>query len=259
MQNALLVGLSRQMALSHELDIVANNIANIDTSGFKADSAAFSEFLMPGARDNEFASGKDRRISFVQDHASWVDFSPGALQRTGNPLEVAVDGKGFFAVQTPRGLRYTRNGAFAINATGQLVTSEGDQVLGTAGPITFQPTDRDITISATGLITARDGTGTTDAPRGTLQIASFDQPQRLQKDGASTFMAPAGVNAGPPPANTQIVQGAVEKSNVRAVVEMARMIQITRSYADIAAILEQQGDMKRNSLQQLSQAASSSN
>ena len=111
MQNALLVGLSRQMSLSHQIDIIANNIANIDTTGFKSDSAAFSEYLGSGASDGDFA-GKDRRVSFVQDHGTWIDFSPGAMQRTGDPLDVAIDGKGYFAVQTPRGQRYTRNGAF---------------------------------------------------------------------------------------------------------------------------------------------------
>jgi flagellar basal-body rod protein FlgF len=258
MENALLVGLSRQMSLSRELDIVANNIANIDTTGFKADNAAFSEFLMPGARDNEFAAGKDRRISFVEDRASWIDLSPGAMQHTGNPLDVAVDGKGYLVVQTPRGQRYTRNGALAISATGELVTSDGDQVLGTSGPITFQVTDHDVSIGPSGVVTVRDGAGTTSAPRGQLQIIGFDQPQRLQKDGGSTFVAPAGVNAGPAPQGTRLVQGALEKSNVRAIVEMARMIEITRSYSDIAAILQQQGDMRKNSLQQLSQAPSSS-
>jgi flagellar basal-body rod protein FlgF len=258
MENALLVGLSRQMALSRELDVVANNIANIDTTGFKSDNAAFSEFLMPGARDNEFVAGKDRRISFVQDRATWVDLSPGALQHTGNPLDVAIDGKGYLVVQTPRGQRYTRNGALSINGTGQLVTSDGDQVLGTGGPITLQNTDHDVIISPSGIVTARDGSGTTSAQRGQLQLVNFDQPQRLQKDAGSTFLAPAGVNPGPAPQNTRVVQGAVEKSNVNAVVEMARMIQLTRSYSDIAAILQQQGDLRKNSLQQLSQAPSSS-
>ncbi len=256
MENALLVGLSRQMALGRELDIVANNIANIETTGFKADRAAFSEFLMPGARDGQF-SGNDRRISFVQDRASWIDLSPGALEHTGNPLDVAVDGKAYLVVQTPRGQRYTRNGALTINASGQLVTSEGYQVLGTGGPITFQATDHDVIISPNGIITVRGGAGTADAPRGQLQLAGFDQPQLLQKDGSSTFMAPAGVNAGPPPQGTRVVQGAVEKSNVRAIAEMARMIEITRSYSDIAAILQQQGDQRRNALQQLSQAPTS--
>ena len=190
MQNALLVGLSRQMSLSNELDVVANNIANIDTTGFKANKSAFIEFLMPGARDNEFATGKDRRISFVEDRATWVDFSPGAMQRTGNPLDVAIDGKGYLVVQTPRGQRYTRNGALGINAAGELVTSTGDQVLGTNGPIIFQPTDRDIVISPTGIISVRDSAGTNSAQRSQLQLVSFDQQQKLQKDGASTFLAP---------------------------------------------------------------------
>lgn len=258
MQNALLVGLSRQMSLSHELDVIANNIANTDTTGFKADNAAFTEFLMPGARDNEFAAGKDRRISFVEDRATWIDFSPGAMQRTGNPLDVAIDGKGYLVVQTPRGQRYTRNGALSINAAGQLVTTTGDQALGTAGPITFQPTDRDVIISPSGVVSARDGAGTTSAQRGQLQLVSFDKPQQLQKDGAATFLAPASVNSSPAPQGTRVVQGAIEKSNVRPILEMARMIEITRSYSDIAAILQQQGDLRRNSLQQLAQAPSSS-
>ncbi len=257
MENALLVGLSRQMALSHELDVVANNIANIDTTGYKSDRAAFGEYLMPGAADQQF-SGRDRRVNFVQDRATWIDYSPGGITRTGDPLNVAIDGKGYFVVQTPRGQRFTRNGAFSVDATGQLVTSEGYQVQGDAGPITFQPTDHDIIISPSGIITVHEGASTTDAPRGKLQIANFAQPQRLQKDGSSTFTAPNGVNPDPAPANTRVVQGAVEKSNVNPVAEMARMIQITRSYSDIAAILQQQGDQRRNALQQLSQLPTSS-
>ena len=257
MENALLIGLSRQMALGRELDVIANNIANIDSTGYKADNSSFSEILMPGARANEF-SGKDRRVSFVQDRANWIDLSPGAIERTGNPLDVAVDGKGFLVVQTPAGQRYTRNGAFSINATGGLVTAEGYQVIGTGGPITFQTGDHDVAISPTGIITVREGTSTADSPRGQLQIVSFAQPQALQKDGGATFVAPTGVNPDPAPPNTRIVQGAVEKSNVRGVVEMARMIEITRSYSDIASILQQEGDLRRNALQQLSQAPSSS-
>ena len=258
MENTLLVGLSRQMALSRELDIVANNIANVDTDGYKADNAAFAEYLMPGARDNNFV-GNDRRIAFVEDRASWIDLSQGPIQHTGNPLDVAIDGKGYLVVQTPRGPRYTRNGSLAIGANGQLVDSEGDPVLGTSGPITFQVTDHDVTISPSGIVTVREGASNADAPRGQLQIVGFDRPQLLQKDGNSNFMAPTGVNAGPTPQGTRVVQGAVEKSNVRAVVEMTRMIQITRSYSDIAALLQQESDQRRNALQQLSQAPSSSN
>jgi flagellar basal-body rod protein FlgF len=256
MQNALLVGLSRQMALSRELDVVSNNIANIDTTGYKADNAAFTEYLMPGARDGEFR-GRDQRLSFVEDRATWIDLSPGSIQHTGNPLDVAIDGRGYLVVQTPRGQRYTRAGSLSINAAGQLVTAGGDQVIGNGGPITFQQGDRDVAISPSGIITVREGNGTASATRGALQIVTFDQTQRLQKDGDSTFMAPAGVNPVPATPATQVVQGALEKSNVRAVVEMARMIEITRSYSDIATILQQQGDLKKNSLQQLAQAPSS--
>ncbi len=257
MENALLIGLSRQMALSHELDVVANNIANIDTTGYKSDRQSFIEYLMPGAANEQF-TGRDRRMSFVEDRATWIDYSPGALTRTGDPLNVAIDGKGYFVVQTPRGQRYTRNGAFSTDATGTLVTSDGYQVLGDGGPITFQPNDHNVTISESGIITVQEGASTVEAPRGRLQLADFARPQLLQKDGSSTFLAPNGVNADPAPAGTRVVQGTVEKSNVNAIAEMARMIQITRSYSDIANILQQQGDQRRNALQQLSQPPASS-
>jgi flagellar basal-body rod protein FlgF len=257
MENALLVGLSRQTALTHELDIIANNVANIDTTGFKADNALFSQYLMPRASDQQF-TGNDRRVDFVQDRASWIDMSPGAVQHTGNPLDVAVDGNAFLAGQTARGTRYTRNGALAINSAGQLVTSGGDQVLGDGGPITFQPTDNDVVISSSGIITVREGNSTADSPRGKLQLVTFDQPQRLQKDSGSTFLAPNGVNPNPAPAGVGVVQGAIEKSNVNGVGEMARLIELTRSYTDIANILQQQSDQRRNALSQLSQTPTSS-
>ena len=179
------------------------------------------------------------------------------MQRTGDPLDAAIDGEGYFVVQTPRGQRYTRNGAFGLNATGQLVTSSGDVVLGTTGPINFQPTDHDIIISTTG-VSARDGSGTLSVQRGQLQLVDFDNAQQLQKDGASTFQAAPNANQKPIAPGTRIVQGSIEKSNVRPILEMTRMIEITRSYSDIAAILQQQGDLRRNSLQQLSQAAGTS-
>jgi flagellar basal-body rod protein FlgF len=256
MENALLVGLSRQLALSHELDIVANNIANIDTTGYKADNTLFTQYLMRNAKDEQF-TGSDRQVDFVQDRATWIDFSPGAVQHTGNPLDVAIDGNAYLAVQTPRGVRYTRNGALQINGTGQLVTSDGYPVLGDNGAITFQSTDHDVVISPTGIITVREGNSPVEAPRGRLQIAAFDQPGRLQKDGGSTFAPPNGVNPVAPPLGTRVVQGAIEKSNVNAVAEISRMIQITQSYADIANVLQQQSDQRKNALTQLSQAPAS--
>ncbi len=257
MENALLIGLSRQMALSHELDIIANNVANIETTGYKADNAVFGDYLMPRASDQNF-NGADRVLNYVQDRTSWINMAPGAIERTGNPLDVAIDGNAYLVVQTQRGQRYTRNGALQINSNGQLVTDNGDLVLGQNGPITFQNTDHDINISEIGIITVREGNSTIDAPRGTLQLASFDNPQVLQKDGGSTFMAPAGVNPNPAPANARVVQGEIEKSNVNGVAEISRLIQITRSYTDIANVLSQENDLRRNALSQLSQTPTTS-
>ncbi len=250
MQNALLVGLSRQVALGRELDVVANNIANLNTTGFKADGAVFEEFISPTARLDNFM-GADKRVSFVQDRATWLDMSQGPLERTGNSLDVAIDGRGFLAVQTPRGERYTRNGAMQINNNGELVTSEGYQVLGESGPITFQPKDRNVTISPDGTISVREGNNaTTELQRGQLRVVKFDQAGRLQKDGSSTFLAPANVT---PQADktSRVIQGTIEKSNVRSVMEMTRMIEVTRSYTQIAALLSQSADLQRTAIEKL--------
>jgi len=249
-QNTLLIGLSRQVALGRELDVVANNIANINTSGFKTDGSVFEEYIGPTARAGDM-TGPDSRISFVRDRATWIDMGQGSIDRTGNPLDIAIDGRGFIAVQTPKGERYTRNGALQVNASGELVTTEGYQVLGESGPITLQPKDRDITISEDGSISVREGTSArTEALRGKLRLVSFAQQGVLQKDGAGTFMAPAGIT---PNTETQsrILQGAVEKSNVRAVIEMTRMIEVTRSYTHVANMLAQQTELQQTAINKL--------
>src|SRR5581483_10849333 len=151
MENTLLVGLSRQMILDRQLDVVANNIANVNTNGYKADHMLFEQYLTSGAHEDNF-KGSDRRVSYVQDRGTFHDMAAGALEQTGNPLDVAISGNGFLTVQAPGGERYTRDGNLQLNATGQLVTANGDPVLGNSGPIVFQPTDHDIVISADGTI-----------------------------------------------------------------------------------------------------------
>lgn len=250
MQNALLVGLSRQMALSRELDVVANNIANIDTTGYKADGSLFEEFLGSAARSSQ----NDGRVSFVLDRGVWHDMNQGPMQRTANPLDVAIDGDGFLVVQTPQGERYTRNGSLQINATGQLVTNDGNPVLGDAGPITFQRTDRQISISRDGTISVREGSSNADSARGKIRLVAFDNKQQLRKDGSGTFTAADGT--APHPATTAgLQQGSIEKSNVRGVVEMSRMIEITRSYTQIATMLQQQGDQSTQAIDKLADVA----
>ena len=105
MENTLLVGLSRKVTLERQMDVIANNVANINTNGFKADRSLFEEFLTSRAHEDNFA-GRDRRVSFVQDRGTFKDFAQGASELTKNPLDVAIDGAGFLVVQTPAGERY---------------------------------------------------------------------------------------------------------------------------------------------------------
>ena len=251
MENSGLVGLSGQIALQRELDVIANNIANINTTGYKSDNSVFQEHLMPVARANQFR-GNDRAVSFVQDRATWIDFSQGAIDQTGNPLDVSLSAGAFLTVQTPRGERYTRNGALQINSQGQLVTSEGLPVVGENGPIVFQPSDREISITTDGTVSVREGQNTTDTTRGKLRLASFAQPQLLQKDGTSTYTAPNGV-APQVPENVRVNQGTIEKSNVKSVIAMTRMIEVTRAYTQIASMLQSQSDMRKSAIDRLSE------
>ncbi len=251
MENSALVGLSGQIALQRELDVIANNIANINTTGYKSDNSVFQEHLMPVARANQFR-GNDRALSFVQDRATWIDFGQGPLEQTNNPLDVSISGNAFLTVQTQAGAeRYTRNGALQINAQGQLVTSEGLTVVGQNGPIVFQPTDREISISLDGTISVREGQNTTDTQRGKLKLASFDQPQLLQKDGTSTYMAPNGIAPQVPGNNIRVNQGTIEKSNVKSIMEMTRLIEVQRAYTQIASMLQSHSDMRKSAVDKL--------
>ena len=246
MQNTLLVGLSRQVALARELDVVANNIANINTTGYKTDGSLFEEYLASPARADQSGA----RVSFVRDRGTWHDLSQGTTEKTGNPLDVAIDGDAFLVVQTPRGERYTRNGSLQINSTGQLVTSDGNPVLGEGGPIAFQPTDKGISIGSDGTITVQEGNSKVDSARGTLKLVSFANAQNLQKDVGSSFTVTNGEQ--PQPAKSaRLIQGSIEKSNVRGVVEMSRMIEITRTYSQVASILQQQHDLSQSAVDKL--------
>jgi flagellar basal-body rod protein FlgF/flagellar basal-body rod protein FlgG len=257
MENMLLVGLSRQMTLERQIDVVANNVANTNTNGFKADKPLFQEYLASNASEDEF-SRADRRVSFVVDRGTYRDFSQGATEETKNPLDVAIDGNGFLVVQTAGGERYTRNGALQINAQGQLITADGNLVLGDNGPITFQNTDHDVSITPDGRVTVIEGVSAnnSETTRGTLRLASFAQPRLLQKEGNNLFSAPAGV-AATPDTTSQFKQGAIEKSNVHAVVEITRMIQISRAYQQMATLLQQQSELHKQAIQQLAQVPNS--
>jgi flagellar basal-body rod protein FlgF len=248
MQNTLLVGLSRQVVLERQLDVVANNVANVNTSGFKADRSLFQEYLATGAHEDNFAS-PDRRVSFVQDRVTFHDFSAGPTLETKNPLDVAIDGTGFLVVQTPAGERYTRDGGLQINNQGQLVNASGYQVMGNSGPIVFQPTDHDINIAVDGNVTVQEGISHTDSVRGKLRMVSFAQAQQLLKEGSNLYSA--GTTAAAPDTASRLRQGYIEKSNVNSVTEMSRMIEITRTYTQIATMLQAQSDLHKSAIEKL--------
>ena len=249
MENTLLVGLSRQMVLERQMDVVANNVANVNTNGYKADRSMFQEYLASGAHEDNFLAS-DRRVSYVQDRATFHDFSQGAAEETKNPLDVAINGGGFLVVQTPAGERYTRDGALQINNQGQLVTAGGNPVLGNSGPIVFQPTDKQVSIASDGNVTVLEGASRIDSVRGKLRVVSFAQAQNLQKEGFNLYSAGAGI-AAQPDTTSKLRQGFVEKSNVNSVAEMSRMIEVTRTYTQIANMLQQQSDLHKSAIEKL--------
>ncbi|MBS4082275.1 MAG: flagellar basal-body rod protein FlgF [Rhizobiales bacterium] len=251
MDNALLVGLSRQVALRRELDVIANNIANLNTTGFKGESVMFEQYLDPTARHDYFPSG-DRRIAFVLDRATLQDFSQGPLQRTNAPLDIAIDGPGFFTIQTPNGERYTRAGNFHLNPQGQLVTNNGQPVLGTGGPITLEPTDTNIAIAADGTVSATDVAGQT-GERGKLRLVTFANPAQLSAQGEGLWMAPQSLTPQAATGTTRAVQGALEKSNVSAVREMNRMIEVTRTYTNISNMQQRTDELRRRAIERLAE------
>ena len=134
MENAQLIALSRQVALQRQMDVVANNMANLNTTGFKGESLQFEDYLMPVDAGVDFGWG-DELLHYTQDWGTTHDLTPGAIAQTGNPLDVALQGEGYLTILTPAGERYTRNGALTLNNAGELVTQDGYQVAGDGGPI----------------------------------------------------------------------------------------------------------------------------
>lgn len=249
MQNALLIGLSRQMTLERQMDVIANNVANANTNGFKADHSLFEEYLNSNAHEDNFV-GSDRRVSYVQDRGTYRDVGQGPMEATNNPLDMAISGNAFFAVQANGAERYTRDGKFALSSTGQLITSDGNLVLGTSGPIVFQPTDHDINVAPDGTVTVLEGTAKADSIRGKIRMVTFDDPAKLTKLGANLYGA-GSANQQQADAKSTLQQGYIEKSNVNSVGEMSRMVEVMRSYTAIANLLQQQSDLHKSAIEKL--------
>ena len=155
MDNSLLVSLSQQLAAYRSMDVIANNLANVSTPGFKREAAKFEEFITR-VRPSESQTGP-QSVSFVKDAGIMRDISDGEMQHTGATFDMAISGSGFFVVQTPQGERFTRNGHFTLDAGGQVTTSDGNPVQGDGGAITITPDDGIVNIGADGTVSGKTG------------------------------------------------------------------------------------------------------
>jgi flagellar basal-body rod protein FlgF len=245
MENALLIGLSRQVALARELDVVANNVANVDTAGFKRRSTVFQEHLMPVARHEHFKGG-DKRLSYVWDRGTTLNFSQGTMERTGNTLDMAIKGDALFAVRNGvgGGERYTRNGSLGTNAKGELVNSDGHVMITDQGSLTVAPTETDLKIAQDGSISSSAG------PRGRLKMVNVPNPQVLRNEGQNLFSTAVPLLPAKP-TEFSLAAGELEKSNVKAVQEISRLMELSRAYQNIATLMQKTDEIRRGAINKL--------
>jgi flagellar basal-body rod protein FlgF len=239
MENTLFIGLSRQMVLRTNMDIIANNVANMNTSGYRGQNLVFSEFLSKPKGGND-------PLSFVQDKLQYQITEAGPVQVTGNPLNVALNGPGFMGVQGPGGTTsYTRAGDFQTDASGRLLTAAGFPVLDSGGgPITIPASATEINIDDKGAISDQNG------QIGQLMLSEFDNIQALNPIGNGLYTANGGSR---PATQTSVKQGALEGSNVKPVLEMTRMIDTLRTYQSTQQVLQTENERLRNAVRQLTQ------
>lgn len=242
MDNAQLVGLSRQIVLRRQMDLVANNLANMNTNGFKSQNLLMKETQLGGAEANAFLRF-DRPVNFVVDDSNVYDLAPGRIETTGSPTDLALMGDGWFAVETPDGERYTRNGSFAVGNDGRLITRDGNTVLMEGGNLTFDAGETNFTVAEDGTVSTPNGV------KGRLRIVSFPRKGDLTKVGETLF---EGKN---PEAATfpRLQQGRLERSNVKSVVEMSRMIEVSRAYEQVSNILQSTDKLQSDAIGQLGQ------
>lgn len=239
-------GASGMLAQQNRLDVIANNLANVDTTSFKRDVAVsknFSELLLrrmndDGVLKNPFGSQDIAPIVGklglgVETNEIFTQFEQGSLKQTDTPSDLAIEGKGFFCVETPSGEQYTRNGNFMVGVEGYLMTKEGYPVMGENGRIFLQ--DMEFTVRQDGDIYARPmADPEADAEfLDRLKLVEFENERFLNKKGSSFYLdnelsGPAISAEGP--SRGTVVQGYIEASNVNVVNEMVRMIDVNRAY-----------------------------
>jgi len=240
MENAGYIALSRQSALWRQMDQIANNMANVNTPGFKGEQMLFTDYVAAVRTDRSLFKDK---IAYTEDFGTVRDLTEGAMQTTGNPLDVAIKGEGYFTVEDENGDRfYTRSGHFKLNADGQLVTTSGALLISdTDAPIVLAPNETEVTI-------ARDGTVSTENGQiGRLRLVEFDDQRQLKKVGDGLY--DAGEQTANPLTTPHLVQGMLEGSNVNPITEITRMINVQRAYERAQKMIDTEHERVSNAIE----------
>lgn len=237
MESSLYVGLSRQIVLDHAMTLVANNVANANTAGYRAQNPLFQEYISKERYDKE-------PLSMVYDMGQYDSTQSGTIQLTGNPYDVALNGPGFMAVKSPGGdIQYTRAGNFTVNNNNELVTSSGFQVAGPGGDsIAIPAGSKEVKITKEGEVTA-DGNVV-----GRIGVFEFDNLQELRPEGSGLYSAKT---PGRPATETAVIQGSLEGSNVNAIQETSRMIEILRTYQSTMRMIQNEQERQVSAIQKL--------
>lgn len=247
MDNTNYIALSRQMALWKQMDIVSNNMANMNTSGYKQDDAVFTSFLVQTPEAKGIGS---QPIYFTEDYGQYQNFAEGTIMETGNTFDVALNGDAFFCVETANGERYTKKGQFSLDGDGKLVTNDGAVVLSENNePFFFAPGETEIGISESGDVMTENG------PVGRLKLVSFADNQKLLKTAGTLFENTSGNQMLPGANNARVIQGAVEKSNVDAITEMTKMINLQRNYEYVQQMIDTEHERISNTISTYAQLA----
>ncbi len=234
--------LSRLGAQLRSTQVLANNLANADTPGFRAERAVFAEFLQPRAAGSAALPG-DRGAAYAIDRATWRDMAAGAISTTGNPFDLALRGDGYFAVETPRGERYTRAGRFSLAGDGKLTDGEGNAVLDARGtPVVLGPNDTRVEVRGDGTVHSENG------PVGQLRVVRFADPQKLRAEGSRLYSSD---EPDAPAERPGVVQGAVENSNVQPVAEITTLTAQMREFQFATQFVEREGERLQSAVERI--------
>jgi flagellar basal-body rod protein FlgF len=243
MDNTTTIALSRLIVEQRAMDVSAENMANINTAGYKLERVLFSDWLSRQTGTERIPG--ENTFAYVQDRATYRDQRDGTLSMSGNPLDLAISGDGYFTVLTNNGPRLTRAGRFEPQQNGTIVDHDGNRLLDTNGqPIQISPTDTELSIAGDGTISSANG------QIGKIGIVKPNDLAKMQAEGSRLFTA-----GGPtvPVTNPKIIQGAVEDSNVQPVLELTRMMNELREFQFTTQFLQGESDLTSAAIQKLLQ------